>query len=231
MRGDISVEATGRSPGRIEIRPYSAFSYTRKVRTHMPGPRTARIQRRTTETEIDLALTLDGSGEGQTDTGIGFFNHMLTAFARHGLFDLHVVCRGDLDVDAHHTVEDVGICLGQALAEALADKAGIARFGSSTVPMDESLARSVVDLSGRAYLVYNAAFAEETIGAFPTVLGLEFFRALSDNARINLHIDLLRGTNAHHGMEAIFKATARALRQAVDHDPRGGGIPSTKGTL
>lgn len=197
----------------------------------MPNPRSARIQRRTAETDIDLTLALDGSGACRSETGIGFFDHMLSAFARHGLFDLDLACRGDLDVDAHHTVEDVGICLGRALSEALGDRAGIARFGHSLVPMDEALARAVVDLSGRPYLVYDAAFSEERIGAFPASLGLEFFRALSDHARANLHLDLLRGTNAHHGVEALFKAAARALRQAVERDPRVHGIPSTKGVL
>ena len=197
----------------------------------MSNPRTARIQRTTAETDIDLSLALDGSGDCHIETGVGFFDHMLTAFARHGLFDLHVACKGDLEVDAHHTVEDVGICLGQALAKALADKAGIARFGWSYVPMDEALARAVVDLSGRSCLVYNADFEEEMIGAFPTSLTLECFRALSENARMNLHIDLLRGTNAHHGVEAVFKAVARALRQAIERDPRVRGIPSTKGVL
>ena len=197
----------------------------------MPDPRTAQIQRKTSETDIDLILTLDGSGDCRAETGIGFFDHMLTALSRHGLFNLEISCRGDLDVDAHHTVEDIGICLGQALDQALGNRAGITRFGSSYVPMDEALARAVIDLSGRPYLVYNAGFAEEMIGTFPTVLGLEFFRALSDNARLNLHIDLLRGTNAHHGIEAIFKAVARALRQAVGLDARIEGVPSTKGTL
>jgi imidazoleglycerol-phosphate dehydratase len=197
----------------------------------MSNLRTARIQRRTSETDIDLSLVLDGSGTCQTETGIGFFDHMLTALARHGLFDLKVACRGDLDIDAHHTVEDVGICLGQALAQALGDRAGIARFGSSCVPMDEALARAVADLSGRPYLVYNAAFSQEMIGAFPTALSAEFFRSVADHARINLHIDLLRGENAHHGVEAIFKAVARALRQASEHDPRVVGVPSTKGVL
>ena len=197
----------------------------------MPSPRTARIQRRTSETDIDLSLVLDGSGTCRTETGIGFFNHMLAALARHGLFDLEITCKGDLDVDAHHTVEDVGICLGQALAQTLDNRAGIARFGCGHVPMDEALARAVVDLSGRPYLVYNATFSEGMIGAFPTALCPEFFRALADHSRINLHIDLLRGANAHHGVEAIFKAVARALRQAAEHDPRVVGISSTKGVL
>jgi len=193
--------------------------------------RTAHIQRKTSETDIDLTLALMGTGESHIDTGIGFFDHMLTALARHGLFDLTVTCKGDLEVDAHHTVEDIGICLGQALSNALGDKTGIARFGAAYVPMDEALARAVVDLSGRAHLIYNAAFAEERIGAFPTALGLEFFTALAHNARLNLHIDLIRGNNAHHGMEAIFKAVARSLRQAVTLDNRISGIPSTKGSL
>jgi len=193
--------------------------------------RTAQIQRKTSETDIDLSFTLEGKGDSDINTGIGFFDHMLTALARHGLFDLSVACKGDLEVDAHHTVEDVGICLGQALLDAIGDKAGITRFGSAYVPMDEALARSVVDLSGRAHLVYAADFSEELIGAFPTALGLEFFTALAHNGRLNLHIDLIRGSNAHHGMEAIFKAVARSLRQAVAFDERVSGVPSTKGSL
>ena len=180
---------------------------------------------------MDLDLVLDGSGACRAETGIGFFDHMLAAFARHALFDLSATCRGDLQVDAHHTVEDLGICVGQAVAECLGHKAGIARFGHSYVTMDEALARAVVDLSGRPYLSYNVSLDEEVIGTFPTSLCLEFFRALADHGRMNLHIDLLRGTNAHHGVEAVFKAVARALRQAAQPDPRVGGIPSTKGAL
>lgn len=195
------------------------------------SPRTAHIQRETSETDIDLSLTLDGQGDSNIQTGIGFFDHMLTALARHALLDLDITCKGDLEIDAHHTVEDVGICLGRALAAALGPKTGIARFGSAYVPMDEALARAVVDLSGRACIIYRAAFAEERIGAFPTALGLEFFTAFAHNARLTLHIDLLRCTNAHHGMEAIFKAVARALRQAIALDHRISGIPSTKGSL
>ena len=194
-------------------------------------PRQASINRQTTETDIRLSLTLEGSGTCTTETGIGFFDHMLTAFARHGQFDLNVSCRGDLEVDAHHTVEDIGICLGQAFAEALDDKTGITRFGSSYVPMDEALARSAVDFSGRPYLVINASFEEEMIGAFPSALTEEFFRSFSDHARINLHIDLIRGSNAHHCVEAIFKSAARAVRAAVAIDPGVRGIPSTKGVL
>ncbi|MDA0711353.1 MAG: imidazoleglycerol-phosphate dehydratase HisB [bacterium] len=197
----------------------------------MANERTETLSRQTSETDISLSLSLDGSGTCQVDTGIGFFDHMLTALTRHGLFDLTVSCKGDLQVDAHHTVEDVGICLGQALDRALGDKKGISRFGASYVPMDEALARAVVDLSGRAYLHYNAVFTEALIGSFPSSLGMEFFTALAQNGRFNLHIDLIRSANAHHGMEAIFKAVSRALRQAVSPDPRVTGVPSTKGRL
>ena len=197
----------------------------------MSDPRQARIQRRTSETDIDVTLVLDGEGRSEISTGVGFFDHMLTAFARHGLFDLTLTCKGDLEVDAHHTVEDVGICLGQALAEAVGDKAGLERFGHAYVPMDEALARAVVDLSGRPYLVLSAAFRDEMVGALPSTLVPEFFRALSDHGRCNLHIDLLRGTNDHHGIEAIFKATGRALDAATARSARVRGIPSTKGAL
>jgi imidazoleglycerol-phosphate dehydratase len=194
-------------------------------------PRSATIHRKTSETDITLSLTLDGTGAYKVRTGVGFFDHMLSAFARHGLFDLEVTCQGDLHVDAHHTVEDVGICLGQALGQALGDKSGITRFGHSYVPMDEALARVAVDLSGRAYLVWDAAFAEERIGDFPAALAREFFRALTDNARANVHLDLIRCDNAHHGVEALFKALGRALSQACALDPRIQGPLSTKGSL
>ena len=193
--------------------------------------RQATITRKTTETDIRLDLKIDGSGNCETSTGIGFFDHMLTALARHGQLDLKVDCSGDLDVDAHHTVEDVGICLGQAFDEALGDKAGITRFASAYVTMEEALARAAVDFSGRPYLFIDAAFDEEMIGAFPSALTEEFLRSLSDHARINLHIDLIRGSNAHHSVEAIFKAAARAIRTAVAPDPGVKDIPSTKGVL
>lgn len=193
--------------------------------------RKASIDRATNETDIRLTLDLDGTGTSHIETGIGFFDHMLTALAKHGQFDLDVTCRGDLEVDAHHTVEDVGICLGQALNEALGDKAGITRFGTAAVPMDEALARVAIDCSGRPYLVYAAKIPESTVGAFPSELGEEFFRSFADHGRINLHIDLVRGTNTHHCLEAIFKGVARTLREAVAPDPRVKGIPSTKGTL
>ena len=197
----------------------------------MGDTRQARIQRRTTETDIDLTFVVDGAGASSINTGVGFFDHMLTAFSRHGLFDLTLSCKGDLEVDAHHTVEDVGICLGQAVAEALGDKAGIERFGSAYVPMDEALARAVIDLSGRSCLVMQAAFRDETVGGLAVALVPEFFRALADNGRMNVHVDLLRGTNDHHSIEAIFKATGRALDAATGRSGRVRGVPSTKGTL
>ena len=193
--------------------------------------RSARIERRTTETQIDLELCLDGGGECRVETGIGFFDHMLNAFARHGLFDLVVQCQGDLDVDAHHTVEDIGICLGQAIDQALGDKVGIQRYGHSYVPMDEALARTAIDLSGRAYLVLRAAFNDERVGELPVALVREFFYAVADQGRMNLHLDLLRGQNDHHGIEALFKAFARALDMASQKSDRVQGIPSTKGAL
>jgi imidazoleglycerol-phosphate dehydratase len=193
--------------------------------------RSARIERRTTETQIELELCLDGSGQCRAETGIGFFDHMLNAFARHGLFDLEVKCQGDLEVDAHHTVEDIGICLGQALDQALGDKAGIQRYGHSYVPMDEALARAAIDLSGRSYLVLEAAFNDEQVGELPVALVREFFYAVADQGRMNLHLDLLRGLNDHHGIEALFKAFARALDQASLRSDRIQGILSTKGAL
>ena len=197
----------------------------------MGDTRQARIQRRTTETDIDLTFVVDGAGASSITTGVGFFDHMLAAFSRHGLFDLTLSCKGDLEVDAHHTVEDVGICLGQAVAEALGDKAGIERFGSAYVPMDEALARAVIDLSGRSCLVIQAAFRDETVGGLAVALIPEFFRALADNGRMNVHVDLLRGTNDHHSIEAIFKATGRALDAATGRSDRVRGVLSTKGTL
>jgi imidazoleglycerol-phosphate dehydratase len=193
--------------------------------------RVARIERQTSETDIQLELCLDGQGTCRIETGIGFFDHMLNAFARHGLFDLQVHCAGDLHVDQHHSVEDVGICLGMAIDKALAGKEGIQRYGHSYVPMDEALARSVIDLSGRAYLVLSAQFCDERIGDFPTALVREFFQAVAGQARMNLHIDLLRCANDHHGVEAIFKAFGRALDAASLRSDRVHGVPSTKGAL
>jgi len=194
-------------------------------------PRTATIRRETAETTIELTVNLDGSGNHTLATGVGFFDHMLTHLSKHGLFDLAVQCKGDLHVDAHHTVEDVGICFGKCLAQALGTKAGIRRYGSATVPMDETLVTAAVDLSGRPFLVWKADVPNELLGTFHSSLAEEFWRAASSAGGFNLHVVLHHGRNAHHIVEAIFKATARALRQATEADPRATGIPSTKGVL
>jgi imidazoleglycerol-phosphate dehydratase len=194
-------------------------------------PRTARINRQTSETKIELAVDLDGAGKSELHTGIGFFDHMLTLLSKHSLIDLSVKAEGDLHVDAHHTVEDVGICLGKALAQALGDKAGIRRYGDATVPMDETLVTSAVDLSGRPFLVWKVPVSSEMLGTFSAGLAEEFWRAVSSAGGFNLHIIGHHGHNAHHVIEAVFKATARALRQAVEPDPRAQGVPSTKGIL
>jgi imidazoleglycerol-phosphate dehydratase len=193
--------------------------------------RTATIDRKTSETTINLTLSLDGEGNSDVRTGIPFFDHMLTLFARHGLFDLTVEAKGDIEVDFHHTVEDTGIALGQALAKALSDKSGIRRYGSAYVPMDEALARVVVDCSGRPFLAYEAPRGVEAIGLFPFQLVEEFLRALAVNAGLTLHVSILAGRDAHHMAEGIFKALGRALDIAVSHDERVKGIPSTKGVL
>ncbi|HEX8070240.1 MAG TPA: imidazoleglycerol-phosphate dehydratase HisB [Pyrinomonadaceae bacterium] len=195
------------------------------------GARTAEVRRKTKETDVRVALNLDGGGGAQIATGVAFLDHMLELFARHGLFDLDVECRGDLEIDDHHTVEDVAIALGGAFAEALGDKAGITRYGAAFVPMDEALCRACVDLSGRFYLVYEVETRRHTIGNFSVELAEHFWRSFAESARCNLHIDLLRGRNTHHVLEATFKATARALRQAVARDERVRGVPSTKGVL
>jgi imidazoleglycerol-phosphate dehydratase len=194
-------------------------------------PRTATINRKTAETDIQLMLNLDGGGTAKIETGVGFFDHMLTLLAKHALFDLTVTAKGDLAVDFHHTVEDVGICLGKALAQALGDKQGIVRYGSKTLPMEETLVTSALDLSGRAWFVYRVAFTTEKIGDFDTEVVETFWQALAANALMNLHLVLHHGSNSHHVAEALFKATARALREAVVVDPRQLGVPSSKGTL
>src|SRR5262245_19461308 len=193
--------------------------------------RTARIERKTAETEIDLTLNLDGTGTAKVASGVGFFDHMLTHLAKHGLFDLSVTCKGDTHIDAHHTVEDVGICFGKALVQALGDKAGVRRYGDCTLPMDEALATAAIDLSGRPFLVWNAAVPIETIGTLPSQLAEEFWRAVSSAGLLTLHVVLRHGRNTHHIVVAIFKACARALRAAVELDPRASGVPSTKGVL
>lgn len=196
--------------------------------------RVAQRNRKTKETEIDIRLDLDGTGEEDIQTGIGFFDHMLGAFARHGLFDLKVRCSGDLHIDAHHTVEDVGIVLGACFAEALAEKRGIVRFADATVPLDEAVVRAVVDISGRPYLHYGVAIpsGQPRIGEFDAHLSAEFWRAFATESRITLHLDGIRGDNAHHIVEATFKAAARALDSATRLDARrGSAVPSTKGSL
>ena len=193
--------------------------------------RTASIERKTAETRIQLQLTVDGSGQSQVTTGVGFFDHMLTLFAKHSAMDLVIHAVGDLEVDQHHTVEDVGICLGQALRQALGDKQGICRYGHFTLPMEESLVTSAIDLGGRPYCQIQAAFPHAKIGQFDTELVAEFWNAFANNALCNLHVLVQRGTNGHHIAEGMFKATARALRQAVSADDRMTGVPSTKGTL
>jgi imidazoleglycerol-phosphate dehydratase len=196
-----------------------------------PDHRAAQIQRETGETKIRLEIDLDGSGYSRLATGIGFFDHMLTLLAKHSLIDLIVEAEGDLQVDAHHTVEDVGICLGKALAQALGDKAGVRRYGSASVPMDEVLVTAAVDLSGRPYCVWGADVPGEILGTFNAPLAEEFWRAVSASAACNLHVLCHHGKNTHHIVEGIFKACARALRQAVEMDPRASGVPSTKGVL
>jgi len=194
--------------------------------------RSAEVQRNTLETRIRVKVDLDGSGKSKLATGVGFFDHMLDQIARHGMLDLEVEAQGDLHIDAHHTVEDVGITLGQALAKAWGDKKGLVRYGHSYVPLDEALSRVVIDLSGRPGLTFNVDFVRGSIGEFDVDLVREFFQGLVNHADATVHIDNLRGDNAHHQAETVFKAFGRALRMAVDADPRAAGaIPSTKGSL
>lgn len=196
------------------------------------GPRTARVTRDTLETQIVIAINLDGGGEGTLATGVPFLDHMLDQVVRHGLIDLDVKAAGDLHIDAHHTVEDIGITLGQAFAEAVGDKKGLRRYGHAYVPLDEALSRVVVDLSGRPGLEFNVAFTRARIGDFDVDLFYEFFQGFINHARVTLHVDNLRGENAHHQAETVFKAFGRALRAAVEPDPRTAGMmPSTKGSL
>ncbi|HMJ25500.1 MAG TPA: imidazoleglycerol-phosphate dehydratase HisB [Pyrinomonadaceae bacterium] len=201
------------------------------MKTSKTSTRVARVQRRTKETDVQVTLDLDGRGESHIDTGLPFLDHMLELFAKHGLFDLSVACKGDLAVDDHHSVEDVALTLGQALTQALGDKIGIKRYGEAIVPMDEALCRAVIDLSGRFYLVYEVKTRRQQIGNFSVELAEHFWRSFAETAKFNLHIDCLRGRNTHHVLEGTFKATARALRQAVERDGRITGVLSTKGLL
>ncbi len=194
--------------------------------------RTAKVSRQTAETRIEVALNLDGTGASKLSTGIGFFDHMLDQIARHGMVDLDVLAEGDLHIDGHHTVEDVGITFGQALAQAVGDKKGLRRYGHAYVPLDEALSRVVIDFSGRPGLVWNVPFTRGMIGAFDVDLAHEFFQGLVNHAFITIHVDNLRGENAHHQCETVFKAFGRALRAAAEVDPRlGQAVPSTKGSL
>lgn len=193
--------------------------------------RKAELSRKTAETDITLKLNLDGGGNSVVDTGVGFLDHMLTLFSKHGLFDLEIKACGDLQVDAHHTVEDIGIVLGQALKEAAGDKKSIKRYGTSTVPMDEALAAVTLDFGGRPYLVCNAAYTNERVGDMETELVEEFFRAVSTNAGMNIHINVMYGSNNHHIVEAVFKAFGRAMDEATRQDDRIVGVMSTKGVL
>jgi imidazoleglycerol-phosphate dehydratase len=198
----------------------------------MPAARTAKIERNTAETRISVEVNLDGTGKARLDTGVPFLDHMLDQVARHGLIDLAIEAKGDLHIDAHHTVEDVGITLGQAIAKAVGDKKGLVRYGHAYVPLDEALSRVVIDLSGRPGLEFHVPFTRAMIGAFDVDLTREFFQGFCNHALATLHVDNLRGRNAHHQAETVFKAFARALRMAVALDPRAGGVvPSTKGSL
>jgi imidazoleglycerol-phosphate dehydratase len=204
---------------------------TKRTARRRSESRTAAVKRATKETSIQLAFAVDGTGRAEVDTGVPFLDHMLELFARHGLFDLSVQAKGDLAVDFHHTVEDVGLTLGQALRDALGDKTGIRRFGQATVPLDEALVESVVDLSGRPFLAYGVRLKQAKIGAFDVELIHDFFLALTNQAGMNLHVRMLAGRNPHHVIEAAFKGFARALDSATQRDPRVQGVPSTKGTL
>ena len=195
------------------------------------APRLARVERNTKETTITVEVNLDGTGRAELATGVPFLDHMLDQVARHGMLDLTVRAQGDLHIDAHHTVEDIGITFGQAVRQALGDKAGLVRFGHAYVPLDEALSRVVLDLSGRPGLEYHVPFTRAMIGGFDVDLTHEFFQGFANHALVTLHIDNLRGENAHHQAETVFKAFARALRMAVTRDPRAEGVPSTKGTL
>lgn len=214
----------------VKTKPPSTVSPPLAERGARPA-RFAELERKTRETSVAIALSLDGSGRSEIRTGVPFLDHMLESFARHGFFDLKVEATGDLHIDDHHTVEDVGIVLGRAFKQALGDRGGIRRFGEATVPLDEALCTAVIDLSGRCYLAYNIKIQEERVGAFQTILVHDFMKAFSDEAGLNLHLNLSSGRNPHHIIEATFKALARAMDQATSVEPRLSGVLSTKGTL
>lgn len=232
----MSKQTTPANPGknaRKRAKPQAAATAKSRGAAGSAGAagRRATISRATKETRIELTLDLDGTGSVKAETGVGFFDHMLDHIGRHGLFDLSVTAKGDLQVDDHHTVEDVGICLGEAIAQAVGDKRGIRRYGFFMLPMEEALAQVAVDLSGRAAIEYRAKYRGSKIGTFDVQLVEEFLRAVALNARMNLHVVVPYGTNSHHIAEAIFKAFGKALRMAAEPDPRETAIPSTKGTL
>jgi len=202
-----------------------------EINSNIMAKRTANIKRKTRETDIALTIDLDGSGKCSAASGVGFLDHMFEHLARHGMFDLKLTCKGDIHVDDHHTVEDIGIVLGEAICDAIGDKKGIRRYGFASVPMDESLAQVSADLSGRPLLVFNVKFTSRKIGTFDTELVSEFCRALSNHTKMNLHVTVPYGRNSHHIAEAIFKALAKALRVAIERDPRQKDVPSTKGKL
>src|SRR5690606_5024249 len=230
--GDEDEEASHRRTFGLGSRHLGAYKPPLATITGIAAMRKAEVTRKTAETEIAVRLDLDGSGTHNCRTGVGFFDHMLDQLARHSLFDLEVRATGDLHIDDHHTVEDVGIAIGRALAEALGDKRGIRRYGACLLPMDEALVRAALDLSGRPFLVWKLRLDTPKIGSFDTELVREFFTAFAMNAGMTLHLERLDGANSHHVAEAAFKAVARALREAVEPDPRAGGaVPSTKGTL
>lgn len=201
------------------------------TKTRKPMTRSAKIERNTNETKIMLALNLDGTGQATIDTGVGFFDHMLTLLAKHAAIDLNITAKGDLEVDQHHTVEDTGICLGLAFREALGEKAGIRRYGHFSLPMEETLVNAAIDFGGRTFFIYNVEMPNAKVGEFDSELVADFWQAFSANALSNLHINLAYGRNTHHIAEGIFKAVARSIRMAIEADPRQTGIPSTKGTL
>ncbi|HYB92023.1 MAG TPA: imidazoleglycerol-phosphate dehydratase HisB [Candidatus Binataceae bacterium] len=212
-------------------RPRAGAESPARVVAHDAPRRSADVERKTRETQVSVALKLDGTGRGEISTGVPFLDHMLESFARHGFFDLKVEARGDIHIDEHHTVEDVGIVLGRAFRQSLGDRSGIRRFGEATVPLDDALCTAVVDISGRAYLGYNVPIKQERVGAFQTELVHDFMKAMSDEVGMNLHLNLHAGRNPHHSIEAAFKALARAMDQATSLEPRVAGVLSTKGTL
>jgi imidazoleglycerol-phosphate dehydratase len=231
MANKSSLKAPVKAP-RLKVAPADQPREQASASGQPVSARSATVERKTRETEVKIDLNLDGGGHGTVETGVPFLDHMLESFARHGFFDLVVQASGDVNIDEHHTVEDVGIVLGRAFRQALGDRSGIRRFGEATVPLDEALCSAVVDISGRSYLAYNVPIAQERVGNFQTELVHDFMKALSDEVGMNLHLNLVGGRNPHHVIEAAFKALARAMDQATAREPRsGGGVLSTKGTL